>query len=219
MTGVQTCALPISFLPLLSLSIRLVQKSPVRSGGLATIAYDGTNLWIGDYASNKAFLYSSTGTLIKTITLANKSAGYDGLEYFVQSNQPHLIANRGDAVGPYDLYDTNGNLVTASFINPGGTPTDISYDGTNFFVSKFSSVEKYNGTTGAFISSTPVTGAPGGFSPLIEDMSADYAVTLPGGGGGTGTGVPTLSEWGLIGLTGLLMAFGAWRVRASQTAA
>jgi hypothetical protein len=192
------------------------------SGGLATIAYDGTNLWIGDYSSNRAFLYTLTGTLIRTITLANTTAGYDGLEYFVLNNQARLIANRGDAVGPYDLYDTNGNLITASFINPGsGSVTGISFDGTNFFVSKgFSTVEKYNGTTGAFISSTAVTGAPGGFSPLIEDMSADYSVTLPGGGGNvTGTGVPTLSEWGLIGLTGLLMAFGAWRVKASQTAA
>jgi hypothetical protein len=42
------------------------------ASGLSTIAYDGTNFWIGDYSgTNKAYHYSPTGTLLQTITLAN----------------------------------------------------------------------------------------------------------------------------------------------------
>lgn len=39
---------------------------------LSTMAYDGTNFWIGDYSgTNQAYLYTPTGTLLKTISLAN----------------------------------------------------------------------------------------------------------------------------------------------------
>jgi hypothetical protein len=101
---------------------------------LSTIAFDGTNFWIGDYS----------GT---------------------------------------NVYDTNGTLITASFITPSFASTGIAYDGTNFVVSDLSGgrIAKFNGTTGALISTTAITGFPGGFTPLVEDLSFDYAVTLPGG--------------------------------------
>src|SRR5689334_13977042 len=42
------------------------------ASALSTIAYDGTNFWIGDYSgTNHAYLYSPTGTLLRTISLAN----------------------------------------------------------------------------------------------------------------------------------------------------
>jgi hypothetical protein len=152
---------------------------------LSTIAFDGTNFWIGDYSgTNQAYLYSKTGTLLKTIHLANCLGSCDGLEYFLQGGTtPRLIENRGDAVGPYDVYDTNGTLITASFITPSFASTGIAYDGTNFVVSDLSGgrIAKLNGTTGALISTTAITGFPGGFTPLVEDLSFDYAVTLPGG--------------------------------------
>ena len=59
------------------------------STSLSTIAFDGTNFWIGDYAgTNRAFLYTPTGTLLKTITLSDCSGHCDGLEY--------LAANGGE---------------------------------------------------------------------------------------------------------------------------
>ncbi len=83
------------------------------------MAFDGTNFWIGDYSgTNHAYLYSPTGTLLKTISLSNCTGDCDGLEYVVLNGQSRLIENRGDAVGPYDLYDTNGNLIQADFIDP-----------------------------------------------------------------------------------------------------
>lgn len=144
--------------------------------GLSTIAYDGTNFWIGDYSgTNQAFYYSPTGTLLKSIHLANCSGFCDGLEFF----NGKLISNRSDAGGPYDIYDTNGNLLTPAFITTTYRPTGIAFDGTNFAVSDIFNgrVHFYNGTTGAEINSVPITG--GAFGPLIEDLSFDYQQVLP----------------------------------------
>jgi hypothetical protein len=147
------------------------------ASALSTIAYDGTNFWIGDYSgSNKAFYYSPTGTLLRTITLANCGGSCDGLEFF----NGKLISNRGDASNSgYDVYDTNGVLLTASFIAPTGfSATGIAFDGTNLFVSNIfqGKIAVYNGTTGAFIQSLTLTNGTGF---LIEDLSFDYQQVLP----------------------------------------
>lgn len=177
---------------------------------LSTIAYDGTNFWIGDYSSssNKAFLYSPTGTLIRTITLSMCVTNCDGLEYF----NGKLISNRGDSTGgPYDVYDLNGVLLQAAFITNTPPGTGIAFDGTNFYVSNFSAISVYNGTTGAFIRKDTLTGGSGF---LIEDLSTDYAQrTDTGGGPKTALTIPTLSEWGLILLMLVLGSVAALRVR------
>lgn len=174
---------------------------PSSSGGLSTIAYDGTNLWIGDYSGKSpgvAYLYTTTGNLLKTVTLGSCVVNCDGLEYFLQGGTtPRLISNRGDPVAPYDIYDTNGNLITAAFISPSNdSRSGIAYDGTNFNVSDIfnGKIEKYSGTTGAFISTTAINGYPGGDPPLVEDLSANYAITIP-----TGTSLaPAPSTWILM---------------------
>ncbi len=143
------------------------------ASGLSTMAFDGTNFWIGDYSgTDHAYYYSPTGTLIRTVSLANCAGSCDGLEYF----SGKLISNRGDLVPPYDVYDTNGVLLTPMFIAPSTGTTGIAFDGTNFFVSEILSqnLQVYDGTTGAFIRSVAVTGlAPA--ANLIEDVSFDYA--------------------------------------------
>jgi hypothetical protein len=179
------------------------------STSLSTIAFDGTNFWIGDYAgTNRAFLYTPTGTLLKTITLSDCSGDCDGLEYLA-ANGGELISNRGDAEGPYDLYDTNGNLLTASFINPSdhgcGASTGIAFDGTDFFVScNFSSLAEFD-ASGNYISTLSVTGG----SPLMEDLSADYKQVLP-----PPSNVPEPSSLLMFG-SGLvsLVGFGRERMR------
>lgn len=144
---------------------------------LSTIAYDGTNFWIGDYSgSNHAYLYTPTGTLLRTISLSNCGGNCDGLEYFVRNGVGYLIENRGDAEGPYDVYDLNGNLVTSSFIAPAQSTTGIAFDGTNFFTSNIfaGSLSEWD-INGNFVRTFSVTGG----SPLIEDLSADYSQVLP----------------------------------------
>lgn len=145
--------------------------------GLSTIAYDGTNFWIGDYSgTNKAFYYSPTGTLLNTITLNSCGSFCDGLEYF----NGKLISNRGDAINaPYDVYSTAGGAPTqAAFIaTPGFGATGIAFDGTNFYVSDIfnAKVHIYDGTTGAPGAVLTLTGGPF----LVEDLSFDYQQVLP----------------------------------------
>lgn len=165
---------------------------------LSTIAYDGTNFWIGDYSgTNHAFLYSPTGTLLKTISLVNCTGFCDGLEFF----NGKLISNRGDNINqPYDVYDTNGALLTSAFITPtlASGVTGIAFDGTNFFISYLSlgQVGVFNGTTGAHIRDMTVP------IPGYEDMSFDYSIVI---GPGTDVSVPTLSQSTLL-LLGVLVA-------------
>lgn len=177
--------------------------------GLSTIAFDGTNFWIGDYSgTNNAFYYSPTGALLKTVPLVNCTGFCDGLEFF--NNK--LISNRGDPTGPYDVYDTNGALLQAAFIPAAAGHSGIAFDGTNFYVSSIftSQIEVYSGTTGALINTLNLTGG----SFLIEDLSLDYAIVIPGAGGPTQ--VPTMSEWALILMAALLAisAFGFLRRRS-----
>jgi sugar lactone lactonase YvrE len=71
------------------------------ASGLATMAFDGTNFYLGDYSgSNNVYHYSPTGTLLGTVQLSecavihqDSTAGYcDGLEYA----NGHLVSNEGD---------------------------------------------------------------------------------------------------------------------------
>ena len=195
------------------------------AAGLSAIASDGTNFWIGDYSgTNRAYLYAPNGTLLKTITLANCGGNCDGLEYFIQSGQARLISNRGDGVGPYDVYDTNGTLLTPAFVNPTGASvtnvqTGISYDGAFFYTSEINNakIDKWNGTSGAFIGTTSVTGYQPSYAPYIEDLSADYAVVLAAPA--TAAGAPALSTGALALCAILLLLLGGQRLRrrASNT--
>ncbi len=135
---------------------------------MSTIAWDGSTFWTSDYSgTNRAFEIDLTGNVIKTITLGSASDHMDGMEWF----QNKLVANRCDACGIYDIYDTDGNLLQANFINTGNASgTGIAFDGTNFYVStNFSSLGVYD-LSGKFVRLTPLVG-----SHVIEDLSVDYA--------------------------------------------
>jgi hypothetical protein len=168
------------------------------ASGLSNMAFDGTNFWVSDYSGTKnAFYISPTGTLIKTVSLSNCTSFCDGLEFF--NNK--LISNRGDTLQPanYDIYDTNGVLLQANFIQTTHAGRGIAFDGTDFYIADANTIYVYNGTTGAFIRQF----TPGGTGQNYEDLSLDYQIIL--GGGPTGpVVVPTLTEWGLIVMAALL---------------
>jgi hypothetical protein len=178
------------------------------SSGLQAIAYDGTNFWVGDYSgTNNAYLYSPTGTLLKTVTLANSQGYYDGLEYF----NGKLIANTFDGgysgSNGYSVYDTDGNLLTADFIVTGNAAaghqngTGIAFDGTDFWISDIfnNDLTQWNGTTGAYIGFVSLQGSHGS----IEDLSVDYASRGDTCGGPgqppCNTGVPEPASLALFG--------------------
>lgn len=160
--------------------------------GLSTIAYDGANFWVGDYSgTNHAYQYTPTGTLLKTISLANCTGFCDGLEYF----NGKLISNRADepAPGVYDVYDLNGNLLQSSLINSSLHSTGIAFDGTGFFVDHGGDFG--NGTLGVydingnFLRSITLTG----YTYFDgEDLSVDYSQVIP-------PGVPEPASMALLG--------------------
>jgi hypothetical protein len=171
-------------------------------GGLSSVAFDGTNLWIADAVTNKAYQCSLTGTVLKTITLANASGGYVGLDYFTQGGQGRLIANRGRYSNIYDVYDLNGNIITAAFITAStATQTNgIVFDGTNFLIANVAniSIDTYSGAGGSTpLSSLLVTWPASDPAPPLEDVSIDYSYVPP-------PPVPTLTQWSLI-LCGILL--------------
>lgn len=138
--------------------------------GIANIAWDGTALWITGYNNtNNAYRYTTGGTLLQTVLGFGNSR--DGFE--IAGN--HIIANEGDATGPYDLYDLSGNLVQSAFITTTFSPTGITYDGTYYYVSDIynNGIATYD-STGGFLSYTTL----GGPMPLtccgrlLEDLSS-----------------------------------------------
>jgi hypothetical protein len=141
---------------------------------MSTLAWDGTNFWTTDYAgSNQGFyLDGTTGALLKTVSFSQATGFMDGMEYF----NGNLIVNRTDGGfgGPivYDVYDLDGNLLTANFITA-QNGTGIAYDGTNFLVSDIvgDRLSVFDGVTGAF--SKFINYNTSGH--LIEDLSVDYA--------------------------------------------
>lgn len=176
--------------------------------GLSTIAYDGTNFYVGDYSgTNQVYKYTTTGAYIATLNLANCTGHCDGLEYFQQGGIGYLIENRDDGGYIYDVYNLDGSLKTAAFITSSGSSTGIAFDGTTFFTSNLYSpgLNEFD-TSGTFIKTLNITGAPSGFSFLVEDLSADYATVLPPPSGAT----PEPSSLVLLG-TGALGMIGAFR--------
>jgi len=163
------------------------------TSGLATMAYDGSNFYIGDYSgTNHVYKYSPTGTLLTTLTLANCNGYCDGLEYA----NGKLISNRDDGGSIYDVYDLSGNLLQSAFITSPLTSTGIAFDGTNYYTDNVynSSFNVFDGS-GTFIKTISFNG---GTYHLGEDLSVNYAAR-----GDTG-GVPEPATWALM-----LAGFGA----------
>lgn len=133
--------------------------------GVATVAFDGTNFYATGYTgNNNTNVYDMNGNFVRTFSgLGN---GRDGFE--VANN--HIVANRGDLTGPYDLYDLNAVLITPSFlVDPNTTQTTgVTFDGTDYYVAQvFGNAIDIFDSAGNYIRSQAIPG-----SHLFEDLSA-----------------------------------------------
>jgi len=141
---------------------------------MSTLAWDGTHFWTSEYlGGNHAYRIDTSGNIVKTIVLGLAAYNMDGMEYF----DGKLICNRGDTVGPYDVYDLDGNVLAVGFVDPSTvgvfSTTGIAFDGTDFYTSDIyaSQLEIWDGTTGAHKGSLVLTGS----SFLVEDLSVNYS--------------------------------------------
>ena len=186
------------------------------ASGLATAAWDGSHLILGDYSgSNNVYTYKTDGTLVSTVQLSkcaeihqDGTPGYcDGLE-FANGN---LVSNEGDGGfgGPsqYDVYSLAGGTPTQTgLITTNYGATGIAFDGTYYFVSDiFHDQLGIYDSAGAFVKFIQLTDGDHTFA--IEDLSVDYNLVL------NPPPVPEPSTIMLLG-TGLLGL--AWRIRRKR---
>lgn len=188
------------------------------ASGLATMAWDGSSFWLGDYSgTNNVYHYSITGVLLGTSALSkcaeihqDGTAGFcDGLEFA----NGQLVSNEGDGGfgGPsqYDIYSlAGGSPVHTGLITTTYGATGIAFDGTYYFVSDIQNdrlgIYDQNGVFVKFIAL-----ADGHHTRAIEDLSVDYNIVL-------GTTAPEPSTLVLM-TTGLLGVVGVARRRRRNT--
>ena len=94
---------------------------------------------IADYSGcGNAYLYSSTGTLLETVSLTNATGYRDGPLCFNNGSGGQRIANRYDGCCTDSTYDDPYNLSGTPFTTANTNSTGIAHDGTSFWVSNIS---------------------------------------------------------------------------------
>lgn len=114
------------------------------------------HLWFANGSSSPLREFTTTGTLVSTHAFPTAAASYrDGLVVF----NGKVVANRGDQIGPYDMYAipaaNNAPLTYLSqpFITALGGNNGIAFNGFNFYISNEQThiVTKYD-LNGVFVS-------------------------------------------------------------------
>jgi hypothetical protein len=173
--------------------------------GINSLAWDGSSFWMvasqpadpTKPADGKVYQYSPTGTLLKTVVLAgreNTNLAPNGLEITGSG----IVVNRGSV--PYDLYDINGNTITAGLITATFRTTGIAFDGVNYIVSDLAGASDVAGAgqgilaifdkNGTWVKNVPLTGANVSYG--LVDLAVVIDATTPG------PNTPTISAGGVV---------------------
>jgi hypothetical protein len=159
--------------------------------GISAITSDGTYLYLAPTGNSavteNVYQYTLGGTLVNTLTLVPTAIngpftdGRAGLE-IVGGN---FVANQGNDEGPYNEFNSAGQLLTTDFL----TPTDdfgfsgVAFDGTDYFAGNVEDVPStfwVFDASGALVKQLALTGCPGpnqlcGFGDLAVEFVPEPA--------------------------------------------
>lgn len=157
--------------------------------GISAITSDGSFLYLaatGDSAlTENVYQYTLSGVLVNTLTLVPTAiggpftVGRTGLEIVGAD----FVANQGNDEGPYNLFDSAGNLVSTDFLQM----TDdfgfsgVAFDGTYYFVGNVEDVPslfRVFDASGNLLKEIALTGCPGP-NQLCEFADLAVAPVLP----------------------------------------
>ncbi|HYZ20838.1 MAG TPA: PEP-CTERM sorting domain-containing protein [Rhodopila sp.] len=140
---------------------------------LGPLGMDGRGLWAADWTgSNKAYRFNLNGSLDRQITLGLCSSFCNGFDVSGSA----IISNRGQNVGPYDIYLADGTVLAPGYLSVGDNGAAAYYNGEV--------LAAISGGNGAY---TDVVGIPVPFggTPIdtgfgnqrfINDLAVDLAV-------------------------------------------
>lgn len=102
--------------------------------GYGSLSADSSGLWANDgTGGNQAVHITFAGLIDRTVRLSNCGEYCSGIEAFSRNGTSFLIASRGAADGNpaiYDLYGTNGTLITAGLLSAVPFGSGLVYDAT-----------------------------------------------------------------------------------------
>ncbi|ADX47137.1 MULTISPECIES: IPTL-CTERM sorting domain-containing protein [Paracidovorax] len=191
--------------------------APAFAGAATIVSCPSSPSTTGDNISRSFYLPNYGGTTLDTVTV-NYGTNTGGS--YTVTLEARLNAFDGTLVG---TVNSTANIAANT---AGGTPVTFSFN--NAVIPAGSTVTfkqtLVSGPGALFINTgqAPCTGTVtqtnGSTPPLDSSRRATLGITVAGsttpvGGGGTVASIPTLSEWGVILMSGLLALFGLARTR------
>jgi DNA-binding beta-propeller fold protein YncE len=114
------------------------------------IAFDGTNIWVTDYASSALTVVAENGNVVATIPLA-PSANPEGILF---DGKYIWVANNGGGLNSVSKFDISTRTLIGTY-QVGLAPDAVAFDGTNIWVANTynNNVWVIDRTTGAYLAS------------------------------------------------------------------
>lgn len=158
------------------------------------LAYDGTNLLIGDYDNGRIVKTTLDGTYVSQIALAGAPASSTQGVAYDSSDSTYWVGTRAATNGTLRRYNASG--VLQQTISPGlgvSGPNGVAYDAANDRVLAAwgdGLIRSYNASTGALVETITISGNPAG--SVVDGITLDPtspSTVIWGTFDGDGTGV------------------------------